>query len=158
VIEEAMRIRITGAIISVLLIVQFAYACSFAKGYFYQVTALRGTIVGVNRGDPRHQLRWLRQQVTRGNVDLTLYEYAWPAKLRDLKLIKKTKTDNHGKFDFGDLREGHYTLQIEDPAGHEDLYDIQIYPLTNKTISVTIDISPVFPDCTGGHEFIVTSQ
>jgi len=51
-----------------------AFPCSWAIGYFHQVTCLRGIVVGMNRGWPR----WLRQRVARDNVNLRLYEYRWP--------------------------------------------------------------------------------
>lgn len=76
--------------------------------------------------------RWLRQHVTRENVDLILYEYVRSAKLTDLKVVSRAKTDKNGNFDFGDLRTGYYTLRIEDPVGNEDFYDVQVVPLKRK--------------------------
>jgi hypothetical protein len=69
-------------------------------------------------------------------------------------LVKKVETDGNGMFDFGVLRTGHYTLAIDD----EDFFDVEIKVLPQITESVTIDVSPVFPDCTGGHEFHIKTR
>jgi hypothetical protein len=141
------------AIILVALVfqVQLSYPCSWAIGYFHQVTCLRGTVVGMSRGWPR----WLRQRVARDNVNLRLYEYRWPLHDRSkMPLIKSVKTDGSGRFDFGDLQEGHYTLVINWPSEYAGSFDVEIKKLLRATTPVKIDVSPVYPDCTGGHEFI----
>ena len=48
---------------------------------------------------------------------------------------------------------GHYTLTVND-----DLFDVEVTSMSYIMESVTIDVSPVYPDCTGGHEFIVRRQ
>jgi transposase len=68
------------------------------------------------------------------------------------------RTDERGGFDFGALREGHYTLVIDWPAEYSNLFDVEIKKLPTETSSVEIDVSPVDPDCTGGHEFISHSK
>jgi hypothetical protein len=84
-----------------------AYPCTWAVGYFRQVTRLRGTVVGVKDGDWRHPFRWRRQQVVRGDVKLTLYEYRWPVKARrELSVVKVIRADQHGDFDFGAIQKG----------------------------------------------------
>ncbi|MBI3646991.1 MAG: hypothetical protein HY233_13670 [Acidobacteriales bacterium] len=76
-----------------------------------------------------------------------------------MPLVKATETDSHGHFDFGVLETGHYTLIVDDEGwGHSNWFDVEIESLTQKTVSVTIDISPHFPDCKGGHEFIVNTK
>jgi hypothetical protein len=65
-------------------------------------------------------------------------------------IVKMVETDGDGMFDFGPLQAGHYTLTIDD----EDSFDVEVKELPQVTESVTIDVSPVYPDCTGGHEFI----
>jgi hypothetical protein len=126
-----MRVRFAiQAMMLVALVFQMQLAdlCKFAIGYFYQVTSLRGTVLGMNRGWPR----WLRQRVARGNVNLRLYEYRWPLHDRsEMPFVKTVRTDTGGQFDFGVLQQGHYTLVID---------------------------CPVYPDCTGGHEFIAFSE
>ncbi len=136
----------------VLLFVSQTNACSFAIGYFHQVTALKGRVVGTTyHGLPR----WLRQSFARKHAKLTLYEYRWPrASWDDASLIKRVETDDHGNFDFGPLRTGHYALRIDD----NDMFDIELKDLPRVTESVTIDVSPVYPDCTGGHEFVVRTR
>jgi hypothetical protein len=69
-------------------------------------------------------------------------------------LVKTVETDGKGMFDFGPLRTGHYTLTIDD----EDFFDVEIKELPQVTESVTIDVSPVIPDCTEGHEFHIKTR
>ena len=76
-----------------------------------------------------------------------------------MPLVKKSTTDDDGEFDFGSLEQGHYTLVIDDAHwGGSAWFDVEIKTMPRQTESVTIDISPNFPDCTGGHEFIVKSN
>ena len=72
----------------------------------------------------------------------------------EMPLVKAVKTDGSGRFDFGDLQEGHYTLVIDWPSESAGWFDVEIKKLPRPTTSVKIDVSPVYPDCTGGHEFI----
>jgi hypothetical protein len=145
------RFILIAIILAVLLFqVRLAYPCSWAVGYFHQVTCLRGTVVGMNR----HWPRWVRQRVTRDNVNLRLFEYRWPLHDRsEMPLVKSVKTDGSGRFDFGDLQEGHYTLVIDWPSEFGERFDVQIKKQPRPTTSVKIDISPAYVDCTGGHEF-----
>jgi hypothetical protein len=71
-----------------------------------------------------------------------------------MPLVKTVRTDTNGEFDFGVLQEGHYTLVIDWPSEYADWFDVEIKNLPRRTSSVKIDVSPVYPDCTGGHEFI----
>jgi hypothetical protein len=135
--------------------VPLARPCSFVVGYFHQVTCLRGTVVGMGRGWPR----WLRQRVARGSVNLRLYEYRSPVHNRsEMPLVETVRTDKDGRFDFGILQEGHYTLVIDWPSEYSESFDVEIKELPRPTSSVKIDVSPVYPDCTGGHEFIAFSD
>jgi hypothetical protein len=144
-------LKVALVIVSLLLISTFyVSACSLARGYFYQITALRGRVVGVQT----HHVfcpRWLRQSLVRKHVQLTLYEYRqpWDGTL----VIKTVETNDHGRFDFGSLKFGHYTLRVDG-----DLFDVEIKDLPRQTESVTIDVSPIYPDCTGGHEFLVKME
>jgi hypothetical protein len=143
------------ALAAFLFQVQRAYPCSWAIGYFHQVTQLRGTVVGTNRGWPR----WIRQRVSRENVNLRLYEYRWPLYDRsEMPLIKEVRTDDDGRFDFGGLPEGHYTLIIDWPAEHGAWFDAEIKKPPRPTSTVKIDVTPVYPDCTGGHEFMAFAE
>jgi hypothetical protein len=72
-----------------------------------------------------------------------------------MPIVRTLRTDSDGHFDFGVLKDGHYALVIDDPWGGSDRYDVQIVQNAKATSSVKIDISPVYPDCKGGHEFIV---
>jgi hypothetical protein len=138
----------------VLLFVSNIRACEFVEGYFYQVTALRGQVVGTTfRGLPR----WLRQSFARKHVAVTLYEYRRPSRRTDQPLVKTVETDDEGKFDFGILKTGHYELVVGDVWSLES-FDVEVTELTRETVSVTIDASPFYPDCTGGHEFIVRTR
>ena len=74
-------------------------------------------------------------------------------------LVKKSTADEDGNFDFGSLNLGHYTLIVDDVSwGSSDWFDVEIKALPRQTESVTVDISPNFPDCKGGHEFIISSN
>jgi hypothetical protein len=132
----------------VLLSVSNTTACTMAIGYFYQVTALKGRVVGTTF----HAPRWLRQSFARTHIKLALYEYRHPWD-RTL-LVETVETDDHGNFDFGLLKIGHYTLSV-DSGG---LFDVEVKDSEPVTESVTVDVSPIYPDCTGGHEFIVKNR
>jgi len=148
------RVKNTATVLASLLLLAVlqAHACTWAVGYFYQVTALKGQVVGTTyHGLPR----WLRQSFAKKHAKLVLYEYRWP-RARNIMppIVKRLETDGKGVFDFGPLRTGHYTLAIDG----EDSFDVEIKELPQVTESVTIDVSPVYPDCTGGHEFNVKTR
>lgn len=146
-------LRATLAIISLgLLSAYHVSACSFGRGYFYQITALKGRVVGTEELHIFDSLRWLRQAFVRKHAKLTLYEYREPFDRR--LLVMTVETDDHGNFDFGPLRIGHYTLRINDGSS----FNVEIKDLPQKTRSVIIDASPVYPDCSGGHEFIIKTK
>jgi hypothetical protein len=147
-----MRVVLAVALL-VLILVSRTSACQFARGYFYQVTALKGRVVGT----PWHGLpRWLRQSFAKKHAKLALYEYRWPlAAWYEALVVKTHETDSHGDFDFGPPKTGHYMLRIDD----ENLFDVEVKEdLPRVTDSVIVDVSPVFPDCTGGHEFVVKEK
>jgi hypothetical protein len=130
-----------------------------ARGYFYQVTQLRGKVVGAKLG-PIQYAGWLRRSFIRADAQLTLDSYRFPIKDRgDLFLVKKAVADREGNFDFGSWNQGHYTLVVDDARwGQSDWFDVEITKVPRETESVIVDISPNFPDCKGGHEFIVNSK
>jgi len=130
-------------------------ACTWAIGYFHQVTAVRGQVVGSSWAP----FRWLRQSFSVGGATLTLYEYRSPAK-GELRKVAVANADSHGRFDFGPVPKGHYFLDIQvrgsDRMG--GVFDVEVTDAVKTTKNVTIDVSPVMPDCTGGHEFIETKS
>jgi hypothetical protein len=133
-------------------------ACEWAIGYFYQVTNLRGTVVGSDF-PVLHSFRWYRQSVVRPNAKLMLYEYCWPCDMLSHNPLKAVTTDTHGKFDFGSVKPSHYYLKIEDEKGPlSALFQVEVRDTQNPNQSEIIDVSPVYPDCTGGHEFIVRAN
>ena len=149
---------VLSVLLTALLSAPVAFACSLVEGYFYQVTRLRGTIVGVEDHDSRHPVRWMRQQVTRGNVKLSVYSYRSSTPGASMgRPIKSTESDQDGKFDIGLLPDGHYSLIIDAPWGSQR-FDVQIAPQKKATESVLIDVSPIYPDCKGGHEFLVSVE
>jgi hypothetical protein len=149
----------TAVIVFILTLgVSKILCCTWATGYFYQVTSLRGTVVG-SKFPVLHSFRWFRQSVTRPQAKLILYDYCWPCDVRILAPVKTVPTDNDGKFDFGIIKPGHYYLRIDDEKGAlSGWFHIEVSGPPNPKESETIDISPVYPDCTGGHEFIVTAN
>jgi hypothetical protein len=144
-----------SAVVALIASVQAVYACTFATGYFHQITRLRGTVVGVNNGNLLHPFRWARQSVIRRNVKLTLFEYRWPINARSERpIVKVIKTDSNGGFDFGELPTGHYILEVAAPWGGDSLFNVEIVSLPRPIDFQVIDISPAYPDCTGGHELV----
>jgi hypothetical protein len=146
------RIKVALVVASLaLLSVSHMRACEFVEGYFYQVTVLKGQVVGTTfHGLPR----WLGQSFVRKHVNVTLYEYRRPSHRTDQPLVKTIETDGEGKFDFGPLKTGHYELVAGEVLSLES-FDVEVKELPRVTESVTIDASPFLPDCTGGHEFII---
>lgn len=120
------------------------------------MSALRGDVVGAKIG-PLQYSRRLRQLFTRKNATLTLYQYRRPLKDgEEMPLVKTTKTDADGRFDFDEVAPGHYTLVVDDGGlGSSDWFDVEVKQPVKETATITIDVSPNFPDCKGGHEFIV---
>ncbi|HYX52921.1 MAG TPA: carboxypeptidase-like regulatory domain-containing protein [Candidatus Limnocylindrales bacterium] len=94
---------------------------------------------------------WLRRIDKIPDAELTLFEYQtiFPS-----RVIAKTRTDSGGKFAFPTVNAGHYTLKIK-AGDHEDYFDIEVTDRVPTTAKVLINISPVEPDCTGGHELDV---
>jgi hypothetical protein len=91
------------------------------------------------------------------NAELVLYEYRSYEDVRAKKadkIVARTKADANGWFDFGSLPAGHYTLIVRG-RNMADWVDVEIMPTGSQTDYVVFDISPNFPDCKGGHEFMV---
>jgi len=129
-------------------------ACTFAAGHFSQVTSLQGKVVGVNWHSlgPIQYWTWLRHQFSQKNQELRLYQYQGPWS-EDAQEIARTKTDSDGRFSFGSVPDGHYSLEVGD-----GWFDVEITQTVPPTEEVLIDMSPIFPDCTGGHQFWVYSK
>lgn len=132
--------------------------CTWAIDYFYQVTNLKGTVVGSNF-PVLHSFRWYRQSVVRPKSKLSLYDFCWPRDVLSGAPVETVVADSHGKFDFGLLKAGHYSLKIEDEKGElSAVFQIEVKDAPNPKESEIIDISPNYPDCTGGHEFIIRAN
>ena len=144
------RVVLILAILSAL-----SQACSLAPGYFHQVTAIRGRVVGKSLG--LLGFTWLRRSFKVTNATLDLYEYE-SAPFDQLRKVASVRTDAHGSFDFGTVPKGHYYLNIavdgSDRLG--GLFEVEVTDVVKPTQSVVIDVSPIHPDCAGGHEFIET--
>jgi len=130
----------------------FCQACSLVSGHFHQVTVIRGRVVGSNW----LPFRWLRQSFSVSDATLTLYEYRSLAKVEDRKKVAVIKTDSHGRFDFGAIPNGHYSLAIDvkDSDRMGGWFDVEVNDTVTPTKDIVVDVSPIHPDCTGGHEFI----
>ena len=103
-----------------------------------------------------HSFRWYRQSVVRPKAKLSLYDFCWPCDVWSGAPVKAVVADSHGKFDFDLLKAGHYFLKIEDEKGElSAVFQIEVKDAPNPKESEIIDISLNYPDCTGGHEFIV---
>lgn len=131
------------------------FGCSWAIGYFEQVTALKGTVVGSNF-PLLHRFRWFRRSIIRPRTKLAIYNYCFPCDVGKLTPAKAVLADDHGKFDFGRVTPGHYYLWIADEEGGlYDEFEIEVKQPIDPKQSVMIDISAAYPDCKGGHEFTV---
>ena len=150
--RRSRRILLIFAILS-----GWCWACTLAHGYFHQVTAIRGRVVGKDLGP--FGFRWLRQSFGIHDASLTLFEYGG-ARFEELKKVAEVKTDDHGDFDFGPIPKGHYFLNVvvKDSDSLGGLFDVEITDSVRTTKSVMIDVSPIHPDCTGGHEFVETKS
>ncbi|HTS34074.1 MAG TPA: hypothetical protein VMH04_00300 [Candidatus Solibacter sp.] len=127
-------------------------ACSLAEGHFHQVTAIRGRVVGSSWA----RFRWLRQSFSVNDATLALYEYRAQARLEDRKRIAIIQADSKGYFDFGSIPKGHYSLHVgvKDSDRMGAWFDVEITDAVRTTKDITIDASPIHPDCTGCNEFI----
>jgi len=147
----SFRIKVALAVASLVLFsLSQLRACTLVQGYFYQVTSLKGRVVGTH--NLTYAPRWWRQSFARKHAKLALYEYGQP--WDDTFILKTVSSDDHGNFDFGQLQSGHYALRIDD----NDVFDVEVKNLPRITASITIDVSPIHPDCKGGHEFIVRTK
>lgn len=131
----------------------YAVPCTLARGYFYQVTELKGKVVGRSLGPV--QFQWLRRMFTVRDAELLLYPYE--AFHPDHPPIAWTRTNAAGEFAFNEIKQGHYTLQVKVGSLY-DLFDVEITNKVRETKRITIDVSPIRPDCTGGHQFDVEAQ
>jgi hypothetical protein len=147
-----MRLRLA---IALLVVVQSAFSCEWAVGYFHQVSSLKGRIVGRERSFFNPQ--WLRHRTSRPGAALTLYRYEHPWNFQESSVVARATADADGNFGFGALAAGHYTLRVSSGA-LQDSFDIEIVNDKRAATSVLIDISPAYPDCTGGHELMAKAN
>lgn len=151
-----MRRFVFNASVLVLMIMSSlaAHGCEWIQGYFHQATQLKGRVVGRSLGP--FQFQWLRRMFVVSNGELSLYDYQERFDPKD-HAVAQTRTNSRGEFQFLPLRPGHYRLQVK-ASGFEDWFDVEITNGVPKTDWIMIDISPNFPDCTGGHQFEVHSK
>jgi hypothetical protein len=150
--------RVGLHITALALLVCFAThadACSWTVGYFHQVTRLKGRVVGKSLGPL--QFRWLRRAFSVSGAELEIFEYQGRHWTKDNKPVARTVANSSGEFEFTDLKEGHYTLHING-GEMSDWFDVEITNKAPPTKQVTLDISPIFPDCSGGHGFEVQAE
>jgi hypothetical protein len=84
-----------------------------------------------------------------------LCDYCWRCDLRRFTPVKTVLAGTDGTFDFGFLRPGHYYLKIDDEQNSlAESSEVEMNGPPNQEESQIIDISPVYPDCNAGHEFI----
>lgn len=147
--------RVRWAVLIITLLSSLSlpvYGCTLAIGYFYQVTALRGQVVGADS-----RAWWFNTHLSaKRHAKLALYKYRWPDAWSgtDRSPLAEVETDENGKFDFGSLKVGHYSLRIDD----SDWFDVEVKDQEPAPEFITINVSPVKSDCKGGHEFIVRSN
>ena len=133
-------------------------ACTLTVGYFYQIPALKGQVVGT-RVDLFQTSRWLRQSLAKKHAKLRLYPYQFPRRTEGATPLKSLEANTEGRFDFGPFPSGHYTLEVhDDDWGYSEWFDVELKDLGQETKSIKIDVSPIHPDCKGGHEIVVSSR
>lgn len=130
-----------------------AFACTWAAGYFHQVRTLKGHVVGARLGPLN--FRWLRQSFDVSGAELTLYPYPPQRDRNKFAAVKSVATDSSGRFDFGNVAPGHYWLEIHKSKDLGDSFEVEVTNSAPETADILIDISPITPDCKGGHEFAV---
>jgi hypothetical protein len=142
--------------VAVVLRTALCQASSLVTGHFHPVTVIRGRVVG-SGWTP---FRWLRQSICLGDAKLTWHEYRWSRKIEDLKPVAALQAAAHRNFDFGSVPNRHYSLSIEvkDSARMGGFFDVEVTDAAKNTKHVRIDVSPIQPDCTSGHEFIETKS
>jgi hypothetical protein len=159
--EEGVSLRTqVGALILVsALLKASALPCSWAPGYFYQVTAIRGRVVGVNLNDsylaPLQYWKWVRQRV-RKSATISLYKYEFPPS-KNRAPILTAKTDVNGWFELKDVKPGHFSINVKDEKLN-GWFDVEVTDKAKPTDFINIDISLNFPDCKGGHEFEIHTK
>lgn len=111
-----------------------------------------------SRGSSWAHFRWLRKSFSVSNATLTLYEYHAFALGPPLKL--QSCGAFHGDFDFGSILKGHYSLVVEVKNTNQmgRSLDVEVTDTVKSTRVITVDVSPIMPDCTGGHELIETKS
>lgn len=101
-------------------------------------------------------IRWLRQSISSKRAKLELYVYEWPIVSNPYVPFRTATADEQGHFDFGTVPKGHYSLAIHDEERSvAGWFDVEIVGPDDTRESILIDVSPTYPDCTGGHEFTV---
>jgi len=97
--------------------------------------------------------------VVRPQAKLILYDYCQLCDLQSLAPVKTVLAGSNGQFDFGPLKPGHYFLRIEDEKSSlSDGFGVEVTGSLNPKESEIIDVSPLNPDCTGGHKFIIKAN
>jgi hypothetical protein len=60
---------------------------------------------------------------------------------------------------FGIVKPNHHHLRIDDEKGSlSEWFQVEVTGPPIPKESEPTDVSPVYPDCTGGHEFIVRAN
>src|SRR6266571_2566185 len=127
-----------------------ADACSLAPKV-YQVSRLKGVVVGKSLGPL--QFHWLQRMFSVSGAQLEVFEDSSPI-LPHSKLLAQTVSDKAGEFEFKALKEGRYTFHIKG-SGMDDWFAVEITNKTPATKRIMVDISPIHPDCSGGHTILI---
>jgi hypothetical protein len=91
-------------------------------------------------------------------AELTLFDYNQPFRWdKKPPAVALTRTTSAGEFEFGNVKEGHYRLEIRGETMY-GLFDVEITTQAPTTKSIVIEVSPIFPDCKGGHEFEIEEE
>jgi len=130
-------------------------ACSLSRGYFHQVTQLKGRVLGKSLGPL--QFQWLRRMFSVADADVVLYNYNPPFPWDKRPAVARTKTNSAGYFELKNIKDGHYVLEISNGKLF-DSFDVEVTEKAKRTKFISIDVSPITPACTRGHEFDVQTE
>ena len=145
--------RIFASLIVLLIIASRADACSLALKV-YQVTSLKGVVVGKSLGPL--QFHWLQRRFSVSGAQLEVFEDSGPT-LSHQKPLAQTVSDKAGEFAFGPLKDGRYAFHVKG-SGMDDWFVVEIANKPPATKRIMVDISPIHPDCSGGHAILIQAE
>jgi hypothetical protein len=146
------RIVVIG--LAVALISTRLGAGSLLPGYFPQVTANRDRGGGGNPGPL--EFRWLRPSFSVSGATLTLSECRSQVAPQARKTVVVIQADPHGALDFGAVAGDHDSrvINVDRSDRMACWFEVEVTDSIAPGKDTVVSVSPIRPDCSGGHEFI----